>query len=51
MKVHRLLTALAAILITAGQALILAVDTASTVRFTTPVAAYAAFHKATWRQV
>ena len=51
MKAHRLLTALAAILITAGQALIFAVDTASTARLTTPVAACAALHKAAWRQV
>ena len=51
MKAHRLLTALAAILITAGQALIFAVDTVSTAHAAAPQAAYATLQTAGWRPV
>lgn len=51
MKAHRLLTALAAILVTAGQTLIFAVDTASTAHAAAPQEAYAALHPADWGQV
>ena len=51
MKAHRLLIALAAILITAGQALIFAVDTASTAPVAAPREASAAFHATLWRLV
>ncbi len=44
MKVHRLLIALAAVLITAGQALIFAVDTASTAHVAAPPEASVALH-------
>ncbi len=51
MKARRLLTLLAAMLITAAQALILAADTASVARTAAPQQAYAALHRATWRRV
>ncbi len=51
MKTHRLLTALTATLVTVGQTLIFAVDTASTAHAIAPQQAYAALRPAGWRQV